>query len=566
MFTNIQPGVQYAQTGYQQPQQQILSVTAQSNAQRAIQFIMNTLVSWYQMGSAGISQYEYSATYNILGNPATLSSIAADLQRIYGDINLSDATLQEYATNWLRSSLDSQRIQRMPQQQIFSQGFNPGGYQQYMRPYQGYQGYQGYQQPMPQRSPQEEFYDKVYSNNTDNAAPNMSPRPAPLQRQAPVVNQQHPPVQATVRQDAQKHTGKVMDLSELNNTRDVVTQPKWEAKNNNWEFWSPTKGSEKIVTVGQKWYEICCEKQKIKNAEIRIEQPVTNVAEVAAEVITNVPKLVDGTFCHLIDYDQMNVTRQTFPAAKQHMDKIIEIVKSKDVGDGVIEVLKALKSAGEDFGGTIGGLLLDRFNNAASVNFLKHSATGVTRLPRLTRLQELGWLLTDTDKGENNFEAWKQDDASFKNAILNTLRYSFNAIFRVGRVNYLDPEKAEDSIHILTDARTGFIFSNGMTGKMLAYAQDADALKDEVSDKLNEVFELVTGNKVLLHNLDLPVDTSQIHFRVVMLQDTTATRILQKVYETYGNVELIDINDPTQYNHPYLLGMTYHGELVIRRI
>ena len=121
MFTNIQPGVQYAQTGYQQPQQQILSVTAQSNAQRAIQFIMNTLVSWYQMGSAGISQYEYSATYNILGNPATLSSIAADLQRIYGDINLSDATLQEYATNWLRSSLDSQRIQRMPQQQIFSQ-------------------------------------------------------------------------------------------------------------------------------------------------------------------------------------------------------------------------------------------------------------------------------------------------------------------------------------------------------------------------------------------------------------------------------------------------------------
>lgn len=556
-----------AAVGYNDNPQQ-----AEANVQYVFQNINQTLT---QLSSRYSSQI-INTVVNYLQNPAAQNAIRNDVIQIFGGLAISPQELINYVTrkcndlclqaqqNLINAQYDYRGyygVQQTPPIGGFGQGAAAAAPQQYIYPTQSYtpsymnHGYQ---------SSAGDDIGSIYGNQSKQQRAEMT---------SPYAPQVQPSQAKFVDNNAQVQqtrvgTGKAYDVS-LKEDDDIIFQrPEW--KEETVDKATPLIDPN-VMTLGKLWA-IEAKNKQIKAAAVRIKEPVDNTESAMLDLIYNAkPLFAFEKYAHIVEFDEIRVCHADFESSKRFFDECMHILEKDKANSisSVVNVLSALQSQGE-FGKFMGNVLLEKFNRAASVNFLqRRKEDGVAKIYKLSSIKsiaDLSRLLTDSN--DKDFEPWKAQDEDFRAALGLTLKASFNKIFKKG--NFLNPNKPEDRLAILGSHSTGLRFGpNKKTGIQIladvSSEKDIEKINADVDTTLNSVFCLKVENKVLIHNLDMPKVEAN-NFSAVQLTGTTEAVVLAEFLNKFGNIELLDTKDPTQSTHPLELGMDYLSRLLVRRM
>lgn len=264
----------------------------------------------------------------------------------------------------------------------------------------------------------------------------------------------------------------------------------------------------------------------------------------------------------MVSYDEVVPLQANFLDGKQVFDEVKSEYNSNKTTRTAYEICKKLRSKGT-IGALILGQIIKYFNQAASVNFLKfdRATNGVEKLPTITDEVMLSRLLTDS--GGEEFEAWKQPEEYFNQALKTCIVSSFNRIFSTVTTGYLDPSKPKDRSFMLMRFYDTLRIKGGLDtvmSKTLTEEQEKD-----IQSKVNKVFFLKVEKKVLIHNLNVAT-IGEHDFKAFPVESGLGRFIMSDAFQYFGSIDLIDRKDLTQLKHPLRLGMLYGNMAVVRRM
>lgn len=559
-------------TGY--PQQMTQSAV---NCNQALQYVMPLLGQMVQCGQ--INQQEYQLIASTWQSQQNIARFTQRIASTFGEMAVAPQQLQAAVQQLLTTAINTIRVNQ--QQVMTPQSY--GVVNQPMMPVGGYA------QPVSQ--PAVNVGD-IYGNQAQN---DRVTSPYPEQNMQHPTIQEQPSVQATVPKP--QPTGKPMDI-DLHDPYRVLAAPKWTpmaapVTTDVSSYYEPSASGEEaatavlregldpnIETVGG-WMSISCHNVTVESATISVETPMTTTEGMVADLAVNHPEIVnvDKTFAHVVAFKEIVIGRAPFGLTKELFTDCGEAMHNTAGIGGIVNVLKLLSGRSDRSASMLTDILLERFNNAASVNFMKLNelGTGMKRIGKFTGLPELSRLITDS----GDYSEWKEDHESFAQALRNCIKASFNSLFDQNGKGYLDvsadnegvPADNRARLLVLSDERTGFRFGvKGATevSRLVPFLRTADAaeqklLKDSISAKLKTIFPFTIERKVLLHNLNLP-SIEPSNFRAEWLHNTPEALILFDFFSKHGALELVDINDLSQMHHPLMLGVSYGTQLLIRRV
>ncbi len=529
------------------------SAQADANVQFVFQQIGVVLRQLVQSGY--IPQQIANQADMLLRQPSNQEAIRNDVIRTYGGMAVSQQDLIDYTTRRVQNMCAS-----INQQNMRSQYYGSGGYYGgYGQPAMGTGGFR----PQPTYNSQLGNYDQTTSSiwgNNQKQGELYNPLPSQSNDRNTIYGSNN---HGTVQQPQRAP----IDTSNIEvKEKIVIATPKWKEEE---KFDAEKFADPNFITIGKMWAVQYGEKTTRVMA-VRDDQVQSSPAEEVMALTLNASPIFDGDFANVIDFDEIVVGRLPFDSGRNFYEKCLDKLEHHEKPNSVgamIDVITSLREMGE-FGSFVGGILLEKFNRAASVNFLrgviKDGKKYIVRLNPFESLNELVAFLGN--QSDERFDAWKQDKDNYISALTSSLAASFTRIFHKG--GYLDKDNLKDRIQILSSPRCGFRFGEnyikGPDTLALPAEQFAD-IKDEVEMSLEGVFALKVRQKILVHNLDLPV-IKQDDFKANKLEKTQEALVLLEMLDKFGNIEMIDVNDPTQTKHPLILGMDYENRLLVRRM
>lgn len=526
----------------QMPMQQQAQTQSAVNIQTAVAFVPQVL---QQMLAAGqITQPEYQTVFSVLQQPDQAQKFQMSVLTTFGEMNVGQQQIYNLVMTKIQNAIRILRQNQMTASTMpmVGQGFVPGGQ---MMPMAG-------GMIAPQSNAGQDLSD-LYGAGQANMSAAMNPYPEQTMNQPASVSQEQQPVHATL--PKRQPTGKPYDI-DLSEDR-IYPAPKWTKL----EVKVPSQFAHKeFQTMADVWKIEYAQKQA-QSAEVRLETPMASRIGAIADFTVTQPEFLEGKFAHVISYDQIVIGRMPFEQSKQMFDTCLKKYSS-DMSD-VLDVMKTINGSGSSFGSLLTGIILEAFNKAASVNFMRSNATntGMIRMQQFSSFETFSRLIMDS--GE--FEDWKQDEDSFKQALGICLKASFNRVFRPSMPGYLDITDPKSRILILSDERTGFRFESGVPGRLVPYANQSEELNKEIDAQITNIFPMLVEKKIILHNLDIP-KFGENDFKAQWLSSSPETLVLYDLFTRHGCVELVDVNDESQLIHPFVLGVGYGNQLLIRRV
>lgn len=562
---------------------------AQANVQTGISQI--GAVMGQMLNSGMMTQPEYQTIYSVMQRPDQMQKIQQGIINQYGGMAVSQQTLYEHMTNVINDALRTLRASTMQQPMYMNQ--YPGmGMQQPMGMGMG----MGMGQPMPMNGYNPNMYQQMNQNNSLREMygtgamqqtvqmSQMSPLPTQTNNAPAMVQQQVVPTPVQQAEPVAEHTGRAYDL-ELNKSEpigfeieeDLEPHPDHIDYGSYWEdIIEPVDPNapkvRKFLDDFQIiWMHMRAAQLKAKHAQIKTTTPVETAEEVVTDINVNNPEIVEpDKFVHVVNYDKITTVHIPFAEGKKYMDEAVSKVMNDSTPNGVLEVLRYLQSVGE-FGSVVSKLVLESFNKAASVNFVRRKirpdgTVSVVRLPHMDSIAKLGGVLTDN--GDPDIEEWKENKEAFKRALKDTLNASFFRIFRTDGRNYLDINDPVDRTFALSSINGLRFF--GLPSKLLPMVSISDPkkqeeLEQEIQTKLSGVFPILVDSKLILHNLhvDLGLSSGQ---KVAVCEKTAESMIFKKLIEKYGTMQIVDISDPDQIQHQLTAGTMYGGDVIVRDV
>lgn len=511
--------------------------TAMNNINVALQYIGQAASQLINAGQ--MSQQEYAVIYNqLMANQATRAAFSQGVYTAFGEQQVSPQAIFEFVLRKLQFAVGNLRRdhQTLPTVGLQSSGF--GAYTQQPMPVQ---------QPLYSQPPSE--MSQIYGSGVQTINQASSPYPTPTVGGTPVAHQQHPPTPAT---PARQHTGAAYEI-DITEPAVMFSTPKWVKK----EYDYMAKEGE--ISFGEMWrLEYENNKKEAKVAEVKLEDSYSTVEGAVADLVENHKELFEGTYGHIVTFNQMILLPYNYNSGKKIFDNAVEAYSNK----GPNELLRVLNGAGA-MGGALLGIALSKFNDLTSVNFLTSLEDGrMSRIEAFDTANDLSRLLTDSGQ----YEEWKSDKETFKDALTNCIRASFGRIFRRDLKGYLDVNDPHDRLLLMSDERAAFRFSDGSSGRTIGLAKVTEELQEEVKSKVMEVFPLLVERRILLHNFPIDGMDNPKDFGLHAFHGTTTAANLLSFFARYGSLDLVSIQDPTTFIHPIAMGVSYQKALMLRRI
>lgn len=527
------------------------------NVQQACGIVGSVIQQLVACGN--ITQQEGQTIISVMGQPAQLQKFQQNIIQTFGETAVAPQVLQQSVVNQILGA--AQRI-RMSQQNVppaNNFAFTNTGYQP---------------APMPISYPAQPT-GGFNAGATYGQAPQVSaafnPYPEPSPRTSPAVEQPKVPV------EPQSHIPTNAPIAvDLTENYRVFGAPVWTA------LPQPEKlPHHTILEVVTDCYGVVCGKCNVETATIRLETPFTSVEGPIADVAVNHPELMtpEKTFADVIVFKQIVVGRMSFDPTKDLYLKCCDAMQRDSDTTGVLNVMKTLGERSDSSAKLLTTIVLEQFNNAASVNFMKANATntGMQRLRPFESLTQLSRLIVDS----GDYADWMQDKEAFARALRSCLKVSFSRVFDPDGLGYLDisadsngnPKDNRARLLVMNDERFGFRFTSGdaiEVSKMypflpLADKSDSEALRDAITTKMKTVFPLILERKILVHNLKLP-NIALNDYSANWLHHTPESLILTDFFNKHGSMETIHVDELEQLQHPLMLGIGYEDQLLVRRV
>ena len=508
--------------------------------------------------SGNITQQEGQTILTVMNQPAQAQGFQQRIYQTFGETAMAPQVLQQTVMNIILNA--AQRI-RQSQQNVppaTNYSFANTGYQ-----------------PMPQnqypQQPQVGFNASGTYGNPQQTTGAFNPYPEPSPQAAPAPSQPAVPVEPQKRMP----TNAPIDIDLTDDYR-VFGAP----------IWTPIPQQEilpyhTVLEVVTDCYGVVCGRCDVNTATVRLETPFASPEGAVADVAVNHPEIMDPekTFADVIIFKQIVIGRMSFDPAKDLYLKCCKAMQNEPGTTGVLKVMTILGERKDAAASLLSNIVLEQFNNAASVNFMKANATntGMQRLRPFESMSQLSRLVVDS----GDYEEWIADKESFARALKSCLKVSFNRIFNPDGLGYLDisadsngnPNDNRARLLVMSDERFGFRFTSGdaiETSRMYPFLPSKDkeaseALRDAITSKMKTVFPLILERKILVHNLNLPT-IAPGNFSAEWLHHTPESLILADFFNKHGSMETICVNDTEQLRHPLMLGIGYQDQLLVRRV
>lgn len=322
-----------------------------------------------------------------------------------------------------------------------------------------------------------------------------------------------------------------------------------------------------LVSVGE---------HKISQRNFKLKLPTQNTHGAFIDLTTIHPDMLDpsveDSFVHRVIYDSLTIeknintdnARQVFAKCRQYL------LNGKNTGlQPYLQIISELENNKKTLAHVIHSLV-DKFNKAASVNFVQCLDEGaILAFEPCKNLQDIANLMIDN--GDETYAIWKQDKVAFSRALSACVSYSFGAFFQ--KNEKFDPVlnvNDETSLAILAaDEGNGIRLKNGMSSRLVFSNGDEKTRKEQINEfkmLANRQAAIRVKHRVAFHNLNLFDDIKKGDFHAHFPGSESAELFLRNLVDKHGNVELVNLGGEDQFEHPILIGMTYDGSIIGRRI
>ncbi len=322
-----------------------------------------------------------------------------------------------------------------------------------------------------------------------------------------------------------------------------------------------------LVSVGE---------HKISQRNFKLKLPTQNTHGAFIDLTTIHPDMLDpsleDSFVHRVIYDSLTIeknintdnARQVFAKCRQYL------LNGKNTGlQPYLQIISELENNKKTLAHVIHSLV-DKFNKAASVNFVQCLDEGaILAFEPCKNLQDIANLMIDN--GDETYAIWKQDKVAFSRALSACISYSFGAFFQ--KDEKFDPVlnvNDETSLAILAaDEGNGIRLKNGMSSRLVFSNGDEKTRKEQINEfkmLANRQAAIRVKHRVAFHNLNLFDDIKKGDFHAHFPGSESAELFLRNLVDKHGNVELTNLGGDDQFEHPILIGMTYDGSIIGRRI
>ena len=322
-----------------------------------------------------------------------------------------------------------------------------------------------------------------------------------------------------------------------------------------------------LVSVGE---------HKISQRNFKLKLPTQNTHGAFIDLTTIHPDMLDSSvedsFVHRVIYDSLTIeknintdnARRVFAKCRQYL------LDGKNTGlQPYLQIISELENNKKTLSHVIHSLV-DKFNKAASVNFVQRLEEGaILAFEPCKNLQDIANLMIDN--GDETYAIWKQDKVAFSRALSACISYSFGAFFQ--KDEKFDPVlnvNDETSLAILAaDEGNGIRLKNGMSSRLVFSNGDEKTRKEQINEfkmLANRQAAIRVKHRVAFHNLNLFDDIKKGDFNAHFPGSESAELFLRNLVDKHGNVELTNLWGDDQFEHPILIGMTYDGSIIGRRI
>lgn len=281
---------------------------------------------------------------------------------------------------------------------------------------------------------------------------------------------------------------------------------------------------------------------------------------------------MEENFAHRVIYDSLNIetnintdnARRVFAQCRQYL------LNGKNTGlQPYLQIIAELEKNKQSLVHVIDSLIT-KFNDAASVNFVQVLDDGaILSFVPCENLQGIASLMTDN--GDETYAVWKQDKVAFSRALSACISYSFGAFFQ--KDEKFDPVlnlDDENNLAVLAaDEGNRIRLKNGMSSRLVFATGDEKTRKEQINEfksLAKRHAAIRVKHRVVFHNLNLFDDIEKGDFSAHLPGSASAELFLRNLVDKHGTVELTGLRGEDQFEHPILIGLTYDGTIIGRRI
>lgn len=452
--------------------------------------------------------------------------------------------MQQYATGYNNGY--AQPVQQVPNQF----GYGQAAY----NPYLTQSAYQQPQQPAPAVHTEIANIYGVVPNNGQA----FNGAPTPNANQAPVARSVEKPWAATT------HTNKPYEIEGLeDNLGPVIATLRPATDEENPLAAANDEQSSTAVRWGRSMSVLDVSGESNISGDAVVEEPLETVEDVVDTVLEETPEMFREHYANVVTVSEPEVIEVDYEAGKSSYLKCASALKSKKGIGGILALLQQLDNLNTNFRMGMTKLILKMFNEAAAVNFVRLTPEGITRLPEVTTIPDLGRMIVDSP--EDFIPDWRVNKEDYQKALKLTLRDSIYRIFSNNAKKFLNPHEVDDRDVILGTSKIT-LKVNGKKLKASALTKTDQKSLDNIKIAMNNIFVILVDKRVLVTDLNFidaePGDTS-----LRLLDHTTKAEAagIMELLKKYGNLEIVNPNYPEYIEHPVKAGEIYDGQVLLRR-
>lgn len=595
------PGQQ--QMGYGQP---VMQQQLHPNVANAINSALPAVQQMYNCGQISMDEFNYLR--NVV--PQQQQQLANFIMRTYGTSNVVDPNIiYKSVYDKLLYTIQSQRRPMAMQQPMFQQ--QAYGYQQpavIQQPVfqQPVFQQQGYNMPMVGNVPTNSACDMsdIYMQQHAGQLQELRTTPTPQPQQG--YRSQQQPTAATLTQEQKDMlaeqqkakyipTNQIHDFEVLDKTilpprkskqlpvpeeQDAFEEYGFNVKSvdqisvdamadifiTNVDLNEPQLDSLKEVTksLEEIWkqfgYHICLAPTKMDLETKAANNTITEQEEDELAVVSKqMPDRNPDKFMAVVDWEDIECIEAPYEVAKDLTDQIVDTLATNK-GAAVASSINALHRGGEAFLSSTSLELLSRFNEVASVNFFK-TFPAVERINPFNEVKDLQALYQDS--GE--YTDWKMDNDAFRRSLSLCIKSSFGTIFNPNKRHYLDINKKIDFKKLMISGKLRCRI-NGMLSTEYITQKPVQEITEAFKKKASTIFPWIRNHRTIVHNLTLPDAVNKLQPGKVCVWPTELQGLAWYLYKKYGSVALTSWTNRLDMDHPLIIGQTYEGTLIVRRL
>lgn len=506
------------------------------NVQVAYRCLPAALQQLYNSGQ--ITPAEFTNVSNLINQPQVQNSLRDKVITSIGANQYTDQSIYEFVVNLLLQTIQGYR----------QSAVNYSAAPQAMSNYYGQQPQMGQSIPFTGANTNDvaQLYGNTVGTSGTTGTP-VSPNATPTQGQAPHIGEKHPPAEIT---------GSAIKQVTYNlNNEDVSIYSKPVIK---------TIDNEIVSNVSQnvgRSFEISCGNLVCKCAEVKLTFPVSNLQAAVNEFVGNNDSHFNNKFIHLLSYDQLTVFDTDYGDAVNRSKRIQAKFNEKGAVNRNIEsIIRDELNAGGTYGEYVSSVILALFNNAMTIGLARVTPNNtIKRFLNFSSINEIAELFITSDVTKEIAGYALKDTIVAK-----IIQASFGRLFDKGKKCWADISSDAKMRIIVQSSELHGIRVADYPLRLASCLEQDEKLRTAIANALRKIFPMLIEKKVLIHNLDLP-SIGPRDFGFNMVQNSPEKEILSSLFDIYGFVEMVHIDEPFDLVHPITLGRNLDGLMLRKR-